>query len=73
MQGIKFTAVDYKKNHIISYGKKLRNKSFISSLVVKVDKRRKTEGFKKTKKSVSKARKTDNPEKKGIMNVPIFL
>lgn len=54
-------------------GKKLRNKSFISSLVVKVDKRRKTEGFKKTKKSVSKARKTDNPEEKGIMNVPIFL
>lgn len=31
---------------------------------VNVDKRRKTEGFKKTKKSVSKARKTDNPEEK---------
>lgn len=52
---------------------KPRNKTFISFLVVKVDEREKTEGSKKTKKCVSKARKTDNPEEKSNMNVNIFI
>lgn len=52
---------------------KPRNKTIISSLVVKVDEREKTEGSKKTKKCVSKARKIDNPEEKSNMNVNIFF
>lgn len=71
MQEIKFDAVDYK--NVLGIGKSPRNKTFISSLVVKVNEREKTEGSKKTIKCVSKARKTDNPEKKSNMNVNIFF
>lgn len=74
MQEIKFFAVD-KKKYVIGMGKKPKNKTFTFSfkLVGKVDEREKTEGLKKTEKCVSKARKTDNPEEKGSMNVHSFL
>lgn len=53
--------------------KKPRNKTLISSLVVKVSEREKTEELKKTEKCVSNARKTDNPKEKGNMNVQSIL
>lgn len=71
MQEIKYIAVD--KKHMSLIWKKPRNKTLISSLVLKVSEREKTEELKKTEKCVSNARKTDNPKEKGNMNVQSIL